>query len=164
MSGIINDHKTHGEWKIYVTIAIHLISSKDSNETHTMDTGSDNMEIMIGNETDEIIEELFESLSQKYQEELEEPVKGSEFVFDSIDLLYCNLHKRSLNRGRSYTDSPKCFRNKKALKNPQNNDDKCFQYSIAAVLNVEQIETILKEHQILNHLLINTIRKKLSIT
>ena len=129
-----------------------------------MDTGSDNMEIMIGNEIDEIIEELFESLLQKYQEELEEPVKGSELVFDSIDLLYCNLHKRSLNRGRSYTDSPKCFRNKKALKNPKNNDDKCFQYSIAAVLNVEQIETILKEHQILNHLLINTVRKKLSIT
>ena len=32
-----------------------------------MDTGSDNMEIMIGNETDEIIEEIFESLLQKYQ-------------------------------------------------------------------------------------------------
>ena len=51
LSGIINDHKTQGEWKIYVTIAINLISSKNSNETHTMDTGSDNMEIMIGNET-----------------------------------------------------------------------------------------------------------------
>ena len=33
---------------------------------------SNNIEIMMGNETDEINEELFESLLQKYQEGLEE--------------------------------------------------------------------------------------------
>ena len=38
----------------------------------------------MGNETDEIIE-LFESLLQKYQEGLEESMKGSDFVFDSVD-------------------------------------------------------------------------------
>ena len=37
---------------------------------------------MMGNERDEIIEELFESLLQIYQEGLEEKVGGSEFVFD----------------------------------------------------------------------------------
>ena len=36
----------------------NFISSKDSDETRTMHTKSDNIEIMIGNETDEIIEEL----------------------------------------------------------------------------------------------------------
>ena len=34
-------------------------------------------------------------------------MKGSEFVFDSVDLLYDKLHKISLNQGRSYIDSPK---------------------------------------------------------
>ena len=29
--------------------------------------------------------------------------------FDSVDLLHYNLHKISLNRGRSYIDSPKCL-------------------------------------------------------
>ena len=37
---------------------INFISSKDSNETRTMHTTSDSIEIMIRNETDEIIKEL----------------------------------------------------------------------------------------------------------
>ena len=61
---------------------------------------------MIGNETDEIIRELFESLLQRYQRDLEEKLKGSEFVFDSVDLLCYKLHKISLNRNESYIDSP----------------------------------------------------------
>ena len=95
-----------------------------------MHTTSVNIEIMIGNETDEIIEELFESLLQKYQDGLEKSVKGSEFIFDSIDLLYYNLHKISLNRGGSYIDSPEWLKNKKAIINLENSDDKCLQYAI----------------------------------
>ena len=49
---------------------------------------NDNTEIFIGNETREIIEELFKSLLQKYQEGLEVKMRWSEFVFDSVDLLY----------------------------------------------------------------------------
>ena len=37
-----------------------------------MHTKSNNVEIMNGSETDEIIEDLFESFLQKYQERLEE--------------------------------------------------------------------------------------------
>ena len=48
---------------------------------------------MMGNETDKIINELLESLFQIYQEGLEESVKGSEFVFDSVHLLHYRLHK-----------------------------------------------------------------------
>ena len=49
------------------------ICSKDS-EIPTMHTKSNVMGIMMGNKTDEIIEEFFESLSQKYQEGLEEKI------------------------------------------------------------------------------------------
>ena len=55
----INDHKNQGEWKIQLTIAINFVSSKDTDEKHTMHSKGDNIEIIIGNETDEIIEELF---------------------------------------------------------------------------------------------------------
>ena len=41
-----------------------------------MHTKSNNVEIMMGSETDEIIEELFESFLQKYQERLEESMRG----------------------------------------------------------------------------------------
>ena len=54
-------------------MAIDFISSKeDSDETRTMRTKTDNKEIMMGSETDYIIEELFKSLLQRYQEGLEE--------------------------------------------------------------------------------------------
>ena len=43
---------------------------------------------MMGNETDEIIEKMFDSLLQKYQEGLEELMRGSRFIRDSVDLLY----------------------------------------------------------------------------
>ena len=72
---------------------------------------------MIGNETDEIIEELFESLLKKYKEGLEKSMRRSEFVFDGVDLLYYKLHKISLNRVGSYVDSPEWVKNKKATIN-----------------------------------------------
>ena len=81
---------------------INFISSKDSDEICTMRTKSNNTEIMMGNETDEIIEELLESLLQKYQKGLEEKRRGNEFVDDGINLLHYNLHKISLNRDGSY--------------------------------------------------------------
>ena len=54
MSDIINDHKTEGEWKIHLTIAINFFSSKESEETRTMYGKSGNMEVMMGNETDKM--------------------------------------------------------------------------------------------------------------
>ena len=68
-------------------MTINFISSKDSDETRTMHTKSNNVEIMIGSETNEIIEGLFESFLQKYQGGLEESMRGSEFVCDSVDVL-----------------------------------------------------------------------------
>ena len=51
---------------------INFSSSKDSDKIRTMRTKSNNIEMMMGNEKNKIIEELFESLLQKYQEGLEE--------------------------------------------------------------------------------------------
>ena len=62
----IIEHNTQSEWKIQLTIAVNFTSSKDSDETRTMQTKSNNVEIMMGSETDEIFEELFKSFLQKY--------------------------------------------------------------------------------------------------
>ena len=73
---------------------------------------NERIEILIVNETDEIIEDLFDSLLidllilSQYQKGLEEQMKGSEFIFDNVDSLYYKLHKISLNRGGSHIDSP----------------------------------------------------------
>ena len=67
-------------------------------------------------------------------------MRRSEFVFDSVDLLYYNLRKISPNRGGSYIHSPKWLKNKKATINPKNNDDKFFQYTVTVAFNYEQIK------------------------
>ena len=90
---IIQDNKTQGELKIQLILIINFISSKDSDEIRTMHKKNNNIEIIMDNETDEIIEKHFESLLQKYQEGLEEKLEVSEFVFDSIDLLHYKLPK-----------------------------------------------------------------------
>ena len=139
---------------------INFISSKDSEETRMMYTKSHNIEIMMGNETDEVIKKLFESLLQNYQKNLEEPMRISKFVSDSIDLLYYHLQKISLKRDRFYIDSPEWLKNKKATINPKNNDDNCFQYALTVALNHQNIGKTLKEYQKLNLLLISIIGKK----
>ena len=131
LSDMINDHKTlmdlkvhsrnelidyktqFGESKIQLTMRINFISSKDSEETRTMHTKSNNVEIMMGSETDHIIDEHFEFLLQSYQEGLEESMRGNEFVFTNFDLLHYHIQRISLNRGGSYVNFPKWLNNKK---------------------------------------------------
>ena len=61
---------------------VNFISSKkDSDETRIMHPTSDNIEIMMGSETEEIIKEIFKSLQQRYQKGLEESMDGNHFFF-----------------------------------------------------------------------------------
>ena len=134
-------------------------SHKDSKETHTMYTKSCNIEIMEGNKTDEIIKKLFESLLQNYQKNLEEPMRGSEFVPDSIDLLYYRFPKIGLKRGGSCIDSPEWLKNKKTTINPDNKNSFNFAEEVVsydhnlymASLDVESLFTnITLEETIMN--------------
>ena len=130
------------ECKIQLTAVINFVSSKpDSDETRIMHAKSDNIKIMIGNETAEVIEDLFKSRCKKYQERLEESMKGCEFVFDGVNALYYDFNKISLSRGKSYIESPKWLNNKKVTISPKNNDDKCFEYALTVALNYEQIKS-----------------------
>ena len=105
---LIEEYKLKGEWKVQLAIEINFISLKPgSNETHIMYTRSDNVEIMFGYDNDDIIEQLFESLLQKYEENLQNKMRGSEFEFDGVNFLYYDFSKTSINRGGSYIDSPK---------------------------------------------------------
>ena len=154
---MINDHKNLSEWKIQLTAATNFISSKpDFDETRIMHTKSNSIEIMIGSDTNEVIKELFKSLLQRYQENLEEKMSGSEFVFDAVNVLYYDLNKISLNRGGSYIESLEWIKNKKTTINPNNNDNKCFPYDLTVALNYKNIR---KEYQKLNRLLIDTMGK-----
>ena len=137
---LINDHKNKGEWKIQLTAQINFISLRPgSDETRVMHTRSVNEEFMNGSDTDEIIKELFKSLLQRYQENLQEKMKGSDFTFDGVNYLYYDLNKISISKGGSYIDSPKWLKDKKSTINPKNNDYKCFQYAVTLTLNLDKI-------------------------
>ena len=124
-----------------LTAEINFISLKPgSDETRTMHTRSDNIETMIGDDNDDIIEELFKSVLQKYEENLQNKMRGSDFEFDGVNFLYYNFNKISLYRGGSYINFPKWLKNKKSAINPKNNDHKCFQYAVTLALNLDNIE------------------------
>ena len=105
-----------------------------------MHTRSDNVEIMYCDDNDDIIEQLFRSLLQKYKENLQNKMRGSDFEFDGVNFLYYDFNKISLNRGGSHIDSPKWLKNKKSTINPKNNDNKCFQYAVTLALNFDRIK------------------------
>ena len=137
---LIEEYKLKGEWKLQLIAEINFKSLKPgSDETRTMHNRSYNKEFMNGDETDEIVEELFESFLQKYEENLQNKMRGSEFEFDGVNFLYYDFNKISLNRGGSYVDSPKWLKDKKSTINPINNDDKCFQYAVTLALNLDKI-------------------------
>ena len=83
-----------------------------------MHSESDNIEIMINDEADQVTKERFDSLKNKYQDNLES-VESSEFVFDYVHLLYYKCHKINPNHGGSYIDSPDWIKNKKNNKSHQ---------------------------------------------
>ena len=101
---------------------------------------SDNIEIMIGDDSDDIIEELFKSFLQKYEANLQNKMKGSDFEFDGVNFLYYDFNEISLNRGGSYIDSSIWLKDKKSTINPKNNDDKCFQYVVTLALNLDNTD------------------------
>ena len=137
---LINDYKSKGEWKIQLTAQTNFISLRPgSDETRVMHTRSVNEEFMNGSDMDEIIKELFKSLLQRYQENLQEKMRCSDFAFDGVNFLYYDFNKISIGRGGSYIDSPKWLKNKKSTINPKNNHYKCFQYAVTLALNLDKI-------------------------
>ena len=72
-----------------------------------MYTRSDNIEKMFGDDNDDIIEQLFESLLKKYEVNLQNKMRGSEFEFYGVSFLYYDFNKTSINTGGSYINSRK---------------------------------------------------------
>ena len=71
-------------WKFQLTIANNFISSIVYDEECVVHSKSDNIEIMIYNEADEVIKNFL--IQNRYQNNLE-LMKGSEFLFDYVQLL-----------------------------------------------------------------------------
>ena len=90
---LINDHRiARRVWEIQISMRVNFISSKDTGETRTIYVWSNNESIMWGSDAGDIIRELFRSFLHNYQEELK-IIKGSDFVFESVELMDYKLHR-----------------------------------------------------------------------
>ena len=134
---IINNLKKSDMWKIQLTTAITFISSIYNDEEHVMHSKSDNIEIMMNDEVDEVVKKLFNSLKSRHQIDLKS-MKSSEFAFDYVHLLYYECIKVNPNRDGSYINSPDWIKSEKVTTNPINKkDNKCFQYAATVALSQE---------------------------
>ena len=142
---LINVYKAKGEWKLQLSAEISFVSQKPgSNEIRIMYTKSTPEEIIIRSETEEVAENLIMQLLQKYQDNLQNKMKGSDFIFNGTNYLYYDLNRITISKGGSYIESPKWLKDKKCTINQKNTDNKCFQYATTLALNFNNID---KHHQ-----------------
>ena len=123
LSDHTNIRKESNEWKVQLNMSVNFISSNDIGEIRTFFAWSDNEEIRSGNETDDIINRLIKSFLTYYQNEKKILRNGSNFVFESADLLSYHIDKTNLKRGKSYIKSPEWIINQRATINPNKKDD-----------------------------------------
>ena len=104
---LINVFKAKGEWKLQLSVEISFVSQKPgSDENRVMYTRSTPEEFMIGSET-EVAENLIMQLLQKYQDNLQNKMKGSDFIFNGINYLYYDLNRITISKGGSYIEFAK---------------------------------------------------------
>ena len=106
---LINKRKNNNnnKQKVQLSIDVNLININDKEITRTFYVRSDNEEIMLGNDTSDIINKILESLLNNYQKQEQILRGGSDYIFESVDILgihFCNI---KLKRGKSYIESPK---------------------------------------------------------
>ena len=103
-----NSDTVRGEWKVQLVMQNNCISTKDFEETRTIYSASKSVEILMGSHTDDVIDRLFDTTLQKFQQAIEiSNERGSEFTHESVVLLYYYFQKIDIRRAESYIKSPK---------------------------------------------------------
>ena len=88
MSNIIIDFQNSNNWKIQLTIAFNFIFSKDVEEERLINWKSDNIKLTSYNDADEVVNEVSESFRSRCYEKLEKSMRGTDFIFDSVQMMY----------------------------------------------------------------------------
>ena len=109
---INNDLKKSDTWKIELTIAKNLSFSIENYEKYVMHSKNCHLETMINDKADKVMENIFESLKNRYQNNLES-IKGNEFLFNLFVALEMSSNKNE-TRDRSYIDFLDWIKNNKS--------------------------------------------------
>ena len=83
-------------WKIELTIEINLIFSRDSEEECAIHSNSGSIKFTSFNDANKVVDEIFESLRLRYQDNLETSVRGNKFIFDPFQMMHYKRQKKIL--------------------------------------------------------------------
>ena len=79
------------------------MSTKSFEETHTIHSKSEPIEIFMGSNTEDVINKLFNTLLQRFQQSQETSnERGRKFIPDSVELLYYHSQRIDIRRAESY--------------------------------------------------------------
>ena len=86
----------------------------------------------------EIVNEMIAHMKQQ----IENPaLLNSRFVFNEVLYIDIDFHQLNLTRGLSYLPLPKWLAHKKAIINPHNEDQECFEWAVIVALRWEEIDS-----------------------
>ena len=97
LKNIIINLQNSDRWKIQLTIAINYISSNNPEVERVVHLSSGNIKFTPYSDVNDVIDKFFKSLRSGYRENLETSMKGSDFIFDSVQLMYRKCHEVNFN-------------------------------------------------------------------
>ena len=108
LTKLINKRKNNNsnEQKVQLSMGINFMNINDKEKSRTFHVKSDNAEITQATDTSDVINELIDSFFPQYQREEQVLRAGSDYIFDSVDILRIHFPNIRLRRGRSYIKSP----------------------------------------------------------
>ena len=119
--------------RVQTTTWIRFVRDDEPQERVELAFNSLMTSIYRGSDLDQIVDGMI--IHVKFQ--IENPaLLNSRFVFDEVLYLDTNFHRLNLTRGSSYLPLPDWLVRKKAIINPHNNDEECFNWAVIAVENV----------------------------
>ena len=101
LAELINKKKKNNELKMQLSMGVNFMHTADRDKNCTFHVKSDNAEIRLGDDTNDIINKLFESFLNNYQKEEQILRNGSNYTFESVDILGIHFHNIKLKRGSS---------------------------------------------------------------
>ena len=141
----LNDYDNdteRGEWKNQLVMQNRCSSTKTFKKTRTIYSASEPVEIFMGSDTEDVIDTLFNTILQRFQQAQETSNdKGSEFIPESVELLHYYFQKINIRIAESYIMSPDWIVNKRTTINPKNERvNKCLQWATISGLNYNKIK------------------------
>ena len=95
-----------------LTIAINFPLQKILKKS-VMQSRSNNVKFRSFKDTNEVVGELFELFCSRYEGNSETSMRKSNFIFDSVQLMYCKCPILNFKRSVSYIDSADSIKIKK---------------------------------------------------